>query len=138
MASVETLEVFERTLFFEHLEREHFRKWIWEQLIKEQLEKAEAVEFEYQFYRRRKALEEARRGRVLHRAEEQKAALEEMQKLEGAKLSSLLEACRRLRRPRRPEERKEAVPARKEESEAKSIFSLIAGKKRALEKYSEE
>jgi len=84
MAAVETLSVFGRNTFFETIEREQFRRWVWDQLVKEQLEKAEAVQLDYMLYRRRRALHSAHGGMAVREADERTAILEKAQAVGAA------------------------------------------------------
>ena len=137
MASVETLEAFERKSFFEYLEREEFRKWVWEQVLKQHVEKAEAAGLERQLWRKRRALMDASRGRRLRTEDERVSLISVGGKVEHLRLSGTIEEARKARRKAVEEAVKiPRVPSKKKELEASRLVAQLVGKKKAeLDKY---
>lgn len=92
----------DRKMFQIQIEREHFRRWYINQIVKEQLAKMEDVEAEYQFYRRRKALEKAELKR---RAREEELEARLYSELEARAVARMPTPAARARK-KRQEERK--------------------------------
>lgn len=138
MAYVETIEAVDRKAFFDYLEREEFRKFVWDQLLKGQFEKLEATSVERHLWRRRRALEGATRGRRLRSGEERRALLAVGSKIECLRLSGRLEEARRARKKAAEEAVKvprSPVEKRKELEASRLVAQLVGKKKAELDKY---
>ena len=137
MASVETLDAFERKSFFEYLEREEFRKWVWEQVLKQHVETAEAAGLERQLWRKRRALVDASRTMRLRTEDERISLLTVGGKIESLRVSGLLNEVRKARRKAVEEAvRVPRLHSKKKELEASRLVAQLVGKKKAeLDKY---